>query len=195
MRIERAVFVSLCVSLLTCGGAPNPNEPSCGDGVVSPGEQCDDGNNAGNDGCSAACRIEIAGVCGDGIINTGEECDDGNFLPGDACMPICENPPKEDTFLFSDVDNLFDTAEYCDAMVTRHAAARAVDLEDGNLRWRCGDVTGISPSQYGQEYCEYFAFANGGRVDAAAGLSLTEPSYCVFTAVFSDKTARGPSCR
>jgi cysteine-rich repeat protein len=32
--------------------------PRCGDGVVDPGEQCDDGNNAPLDGCSAACKIE-----------------------------------------------------------------------------------------------------------------------------------------
>jgi len=32
--------------------------PFCGDGVLDPGEECDDGNNIDGDGCSAACRIE-----------------------------------------------------------------------------------------------------------------------------------------
>jgi len=32
----------------------------CGDGVMNPTEQCDDGNNFGGDGCSASCRVEIA---------------------------------------------------------------------------------------------------------------------------------------
>jgi len=31
---------------------------ACGDGVRSPGEQCDDGNTTSGDGCSAACRSE-----------------------------------------------------------------------------------------------------------------------------------------
>jgi cysteine-rich repeat protein len=34
--------------------------PRCGDGIVQmdAGETCDDGNNLGNDGCSAACKLE-----------------------------------------------------------------------------------------------------------------------------------------
>jgi len=31
----------------------------CGDGAVTPGEQCDDGNTAAGDGCSASCQIEL----------------------------------------------------------------------------------------------------------------------------------------
>ena len=30
----------------------------CGDGIIQQGEQCDDGNNADGDGCSANCQIE-----------------------------------------------------------------------------------------------------------------------------------------
>ncbi|MEA1926059.1 MAG: SdrD B-like domain-containing protein [Patescibacteria group bacterium] len=32
--------------------------PSCGDGVLDPSEECDDGNNISGDGCSADCMIE-----------------------------------------------------------------------------------------------------------------------------------------
>ncbi|MFT6397054.1 MAG: cysteine-rich repeat protein, partial [Bradymonadia bacterium] len=42
--------------------------PVCGDGTVDVGEECDDGNVAGGDGCSAVCTIE-AGICGDGTVN------------------------------------------------------------------------------------------------------------------------------
>jgi cysteine-rich repeat protein len=31
---------------------------ACGNGTVDPGEQCDDGNQVGGDGCSASCAIE-----------------------------------------------------------------------------------------------------------------------------------------
>jgi len=34
----------------------------CGDGIVTPGEACDDGNVAANDGCSPACTIEISEI-------------------------------------------------------------------------------------------------------------------------------------
>ena len=34
--------------------------PRCGDAVIDPGEQCDDGNTGSFDGCSASCQIEEA---------------------------------------------------------------------------------------------------------------------------------------
>jgi len=34
-------------------------EPACGDAVVDPGEECDDGNTVAGDGCSALCEIEV----------------------------------------------------------------------------------------------------------------------------------------
>lgn len=45
------------------GGLPcvldcDPPTGVCGDRVVDAGEQCDDGNRAGNDGCSATCLLE-----------------------------------------------------------------------------------------------------------------------------------------
>ncbi|HSK05510.1 MAG TPA: myxococcus cysteine-rich repeat containing protein [Kofleriaceae bacterium] len=33
--------------------------PVCGNGAIEPGEQCDDGNTAGGDGCSAICQAEL----------------------------------------------------------------------------------------------------------------------------------------
>jgi cysteine-rich repeat protein len=72
----------------------------CGDGAVSPREECDDGNTASGDGCSATCGIEAghgcagqpsscALTCGNGLLNPGEQCDDGNLTPGDGCNASC----------------------------------------------------------------------------------------------------------
>jgi MYXO-CTERM domain-containing protein len=36
--------------------------PFCGDGIVQPGEECDDGNQVYGDGCSA-CMIDKPGLC------------------------------------------------------------------------------------------------------------------------------------
>ena len=66
----------------------------CGDFVVDPNQNeiCDDGNNAGGDGCSADCRsLE---VCGNGIPDpaAGEACDDNNQSDDDGCLNSCKIP-------------------------------------------------------------------------------------------------------
>ena len=64
----------------------------CGDGELDASEQCDDGNTADGDGCSATCQTEGA-VCSDGNIGVGEVCDCGNDgicssgeLNGETCV-------------------------------------------------------------------------------------------------------------
>ncbi len=59
----------------------------CGNGVVDGTEECDDGNPFGFDGCDGQCRLE---VCGNGILQADEQCDDGNLASGDGCSPTCE---------------------------------------------------------------------------------------------------------
>jgi cysteine-rich repeat protein len=44
---------------LPAGAAPPVG--ICGDGILDPGEQCDDGNTINGDGCSSTCQIEAAG--------------------------------------------------------------------------------------------------------------------------------------
>lgn len=66
--------------------------PTCGDGVVDPGEQCDDGNSSSEDDCTNDCTNA---VCGDGAIHSKgtspfEECDDNNLQPGDGCSGTCQ---------------------------------------------------------------------------------------------------------
>lgn len=63
--------------------------PSCGNGFIDGGEQCDDGNSVNVDACSNACRIS---VCGDAIVQLWEQCDDGNRVDGDACSNDCKSP-------------------------------------------------------------------------------------------------------
>ncbi|MCA9638813.1 MAG: DUF4215 domain-containing protein, partial [Myxococcales bacterium] len=101
--------------------------PSCGDGVVDPGEECDvggetmfcdadctyavcgdgyhntlsedcdDGNNLNDDGCVGAC---VTAYCGDGYVWAGmEECDDGNLDNEDMCTQLCQAPFCGDGFV------------------------------------------------------------------------------------------------
>jgi cysteine-rich repeat protein len=91
---------------------------SCGDTIVEPGEQCDDGNDDNGDCCSSTCQFEpednpcddgiacstgdhcnASGICvydenpclcGNGSIDAGETCDDGNTANGDCCSSTCQ---------------------------------------------------------------------------------------------------------
>jgi cysteine-rich repeat protein len=72
---------------------PEP-EPCCGDGVKEGDEECDDGNTADGDGCSAECTIEPPPCCGDGVREGDEECDDGNTADGDGCSAQCTIEPS-----------------------------------------------------------------------------------------------------
>jgi fibro-slime domain-containing protein len=67
-------------------------EPICGDGVVTSGEECDDGtNDGGYEECAAGCVLGPR--CGDGVVqkDEGEDCDDGNRRDGDECGSSCRN--------------------------------------------------------------------------------------------------------
>ncbi len=59
---------------------------ACGDGILDPGEQCDDGNTVSCDGCEENCTLP---ACGNGIVCPPEACDDGNTKNGDGCSSTC----------------------------------------------------------------------------------------------------------
>jgi cysteine-rich repeat protein len=86
----------------------------CGDGIVDPGEECDDGNTLAGDDCSPLCTNEDGPRCGDGIVDPGEECDDGNTLSGDGCSPLCLNEGG-----LHCGDGIVDPGEECDDGNTR----------------------------------------------------------------------------
>lgn len=73
-----------CDGLVNEGGS----DCSCGDGILSFGEECDDGNLLDGDDCSADCRLL---KCGNGTVEGDEQCDDGNEVDTDACTQKCQN--------------------------------------------------------------------------------------------------------
>lgn len=88
--MTRAMYAIPAVGLLWSGcGEVEP--PICGNGIVEPGEECDDGNAVDTDDCPTTC---IAPKCNDGFVQFGvEECDDGNAVETDGCTADCRLDP------------------------------------------------------------------------------------------------------
>ncbi len=154
---------------------------TCGDGIVNPGEACDDGNAVDTDGCTTRCTNAR---CGDGLVQVGEACDDGNTNDYDACTTRCEVARCGDGLLqpgeACDDGNRVDT----DACLSTCAVARCgdgvvhagVELCDGTPAPctahctvpTCGDGLVESP-----ELCD-----DGNLLDTDACLSTCLPAFC-----------------
>ena len=68
---------------------------SCGDGITSGPEECDDGINNGS--VASACDVDCTFKCGNGHLDAGEQCDDGiNNADNvyDACSTKCSLGPR-----------------------------------------------------------------------------------------------------
>ena len=80
---------------------------ACGNGVLEPGEACDEGL-ANSDTVTDACRTTcVLATCGDGVVDSGENCDDTNLTDGDGCDSACayENvaQPVEGSLVISEI--------------------------------------------------------------------------------------------
>src|SRR5439155_762733 len=95
----------------------------CGNGVVDPGEECDDGNTVSGDCCSAVCFFEQGGcACNDANVCT----DDGTCNGTGTCQVVGFNAnPCQD-------GNAWTTAPSDPAVVCVHAAT-TLACDDGNV--------------------------------------------------------------
>jgi cysteine-rich repeat protein len=105
MRGATGAVVAVVVALgLACGEGAEETQgpqgsqetsggdgPRCGDGLVDPGEVCDDGVNDGAYlGCMPFCQA-LGPFCGNRLVDPEEVCDDGvNDGAYGGCMPGCE---------------------------------------------------------------------------------------------------------
>jgi cysteine-rich repeat protein len=65
---------------------PPLGSPTCSNGMLDAGEECDDGDLDDCDGCDSNCTTS---ACGNGVVCSPEECDDGNATANDGCEADC----------------------------------------------------------------------------------------------------------
>ncbi len=102
----------------------NGGDYPCGNAVVDPGEDCDDGNLEPCDDdyrCNDHC--EYGGVCGDNHKDDCEQCDDGNLVDGDICSSQCR----------------LTECDACDCQATIGSAGRTYVQAALKARQRCRD--------------------------------------------------------
>ncbi|MDP6944353.1 MAG: hypothetical protein QF464_09415, partial [Myxococcota bacterium] len=131
-----------------------PPIAACGDGVLDPGEACDDGEDNGAYGhCAEDCGA-LGPHCGDGQVDGffGEVCDDGtNDALGGGCLPGCAKEDISDE-VFAEglvtVDITMDPADW-EAMrhqrKTRHGMFGTADCRNEQIEnpytWFDGQVS------------------------------------------------------
>ena len=113
--------------------------PGCGNRVVEAGEQCDDGNHAGGDGCSADCRSDEQ--CGNGVLDgaLGEACDDGNLASHDGCNSRCQLESPQWTIDPAMLHDVPSTSAF-------DAAQGTLVLVGGRVTWLWDGVAWHTPS-------------------------------------------------
>ena len=108
-RIELIAGLCTVLSCLGSCGDDTTGRQVCGNGLLDPGEVCDDGNAVSGDGCNATCTSEE--YCGNGVtdVPAGEQCDDGNVISGDGCSATCQSEGSVDCG-----NGTVDSGEECD---------------------------------------------------------------------------------
>ena len=138
----------------------------CGNGVLDPGEECDDGNLTPGDGCSGVCGPD---TCGDGVVDAGEDCDCGtnpNNLPA-ACLAINGAPASNCAI------NCTRPAERCSSLYPE-------DQDDGGETDDCDDpdCLGTWCSDVTDNDGDGFSEANGDCDDSNPDIHPAADEVC-----------------
>lgn len=157
---------------IKCKPLPSGSSLSCGDGTLTPPEQCDDGNTDSGDGCSATCSVEEA------------QCTNGQSLPG-SCLTgnvgICQfgtNSCINGQIICSPTVYPGSSAEICSDVLDNDCDGQVDELACTSSTNTCGDGTVTAP-----ETCDDNNVTPGDGCDTACqvetGFSCDgNPSTC-----------------
>lgn len=178
-----------------------PSGGYCGDGVNDTSdEECDDGNTADGDGCSAICEIEEAiPECGNGVVEGEEECDEEDFGDITGCSDLegfnggvlsCDDSCQFNTSLCTFCgDGIINGDEECDdgndaendlcsnvCVLTSCGDGVIQDPNSNNVSEQCDDGNIINETEcdYGSATCE----STYCQDDCLAWLTDLTGSYC-----------------
>lgn len=164
---------------LTLGGfntEPSQCVPDCGDGVITVGEQCDNGtynSDTTYNGCTTTC--ELGPRCGDGTVQPGEDCDNGvntdtyGIVGNDSCAPNCKFP------------------EYCGDGVLQAQFGEQCDDELGNTGayGACGSDCARGP------FCGDGLITAGQEICDIAGTPVNASGNAIYACI---DCTHGPRC-
>ena len=160
---------SIASSVGRCDAAGVCDVVGCGNGVLDPGEVCDDHNAQSGDGCSGTCNSDES--CGNGVLDVvaGESCDCGSdaaHVPSNCTMPNSDDPAapcSASCKLRTCGDGAVDGPEQCDGSVLGTATCASFgyyrgaptcsplcQLDPSTCSGRCGDGT----PDVGHEDCD-----------------------------------------
>jgi hypothetical protein len=143
---------------------------NCGNGVVDPNEQCDDGNTTSGDCCSSTCQYEAGG---------GACADDGNPCTNDQCNGSggCAHPPNtapcDDGIFCNGVD-------VCSGGTCTHPGDPCPGADgDGNCSESCDEAadTCTAPDPNGSA-CNDGLFCNGADQCSAGACTVHGGDPC-----------------
>jgi fibro-slime domain-containing protein len=132
--------------------------PTCGNGVLDPPEQCDDGpkNGASGDPCDAHCRF----TCGNGVRDPGEACDNGvNNGAYGTCKQDCTLAPYCG-------DGITNGPEKCDNGTSTDGGTANVPVSTAYGPGVCTTA------------CTFAPFCGDGRVEAQFGEQCDTMANC-----------------
>ncbi len=161
--------------------------PTCGNGAMDAGEQCDGvllgGQTCETVGayiggtlyCSPTCAFDVTScvplVCGDGIVSTGEFCDDGNTTTGDGCNALCQvetgwactGSPSTCTQLCG--NGILDSGENCDSGLLGGQTCLTLGYDTGTLV--CDANCNLDPSGCSMYQCGNTVLEPGEECDTS----------------------------
>ncbi|MCA9635218.1 MAG: hypothetical protein KC420_04205 [Myxococcales bacterium] len=164
------------------GGETSGVAPTCGDGVVDPGEACDDGNQSDADACLSGC---VAASCGDGFVWVGQEaCDlgEGNDAKSQGgCRLDCALPACGDGAIYAGAlgpSIALGQGKGISSVDLNHESPRAVAIDGAGRAYVVTDWfnANLGTSRVVIERYDPDGSAVGGPIDAYSGpLSTSRP--------------------